>query len=90
MEENEYRQEEEQQQTTQSAPVYTRLEQYSNPYIMNQGQNSAYGNAKPVKVKKKHPVLKKLTLSIVTGILFGILWIIRSRLWDGQDRKNEI
>ena len=72
MEENEYRQEEEQQQTTQSAPVYTRLEQYSNPYIMNQGQNSAYGNAKPVKVKKKHPVLKKLTLSIVTGILFGI------------------
>lgn len=72
MEENEYRQEEEQQQTAQSAPVYTRLEQYSNPYIMNQGQNSAYGNAKPVKVKKKHPVLKKLTLSIVTGILFGI------------------
>lgn len=72
MEENEYRQEEEQQQTTQSAPVYTRLEQYSNPYIMNQGQNSAYGNAKPVKVKKKHPVLKKMTLSIVTGILFGI------------------
>ena len=72
MEENEYRQEEEQQQTAQSAPVYTRLEQYSNPYIMNQGQNSAYGNAKPVKVKKKHPVLKKMTLSIVTGILFGI------------------
>mgnify|MGYP002765687600 FL=1 len=72
MEENEYRQEEEQQQTTQSAPVYARLEQYSNPYIMNQGQNSAYGNAKPVKVKKKHPILKKLTLSIVTGILFGI------------------
>lgn len=72
MEENEYRQEEEQQQTTQSEPVYTRLEQYSNPYIMNQGQNSAYGNAKPVKVKKKHPVLKKMTLSIVTGILFGI------------------
>lgn len=71
MEENEFRQEEE-QQTTQSSPVYTRLEQYSNPYIMNQGQNMAYGNVKPVKVKKKHPVFKKLVLSVVTGIIFGI------------------
>lgn len=76
MEENENRQEatqqEEARQEELSAPVYANMERYSNPYGGTQNQNMPYAEAKPVRTRKKHPVLKRLALSIVCGVIFGL------------------
>lgn len=55
-------------------PIYARVEQYSNPYaVANRNNNgTTYGNVKPAKVKKEHPVLKKFGISMISGVVFGL------------------
>ncbi len=59
-------------QQQQAEPVYARIEQYSNLYGGPANQTVNYGRVKPAKVKKKHPVFKRMVLSIVSGIVFGL------------------
>ena len=59
-------------QQQQAEPVYARIEQYSNLYGGPANQTVNYGKVKPAKVKKKHPVFKRMVLSIVSGIVFGL------------------
>ena len=59
-------------QQQQAEPVYARIEQYSNLYGGSANQTVNYGKVKPAKVKKKHPVFKRMVLSIVSGIVFGL------------------
>ena len=59
-------------QQQQAEPVYARIDQYINLYGGPANQTVNYGKVKPANVKKKHPVFKRMVLSIVSGIVFGL------------------